>query len=123
MNNYLLVMIGGAFGSAARYGLTRVLPQASWPWPTYVANVAGGLLMGLLMGWLMTRGGDAEKLRLLLGVGVLGGFTTFSTFSLEVVTMLTRRDYLLAGAYMLLSVALAVVAVMIGLNLFRRLGL
>ncbi|UDF04608.1 fluoride efflux transporter CrcB [Asticcacaulis sp. AND118] len=123
MSNLLLVMIGGAFGSAARYGLARLWPAAAMPfgWPigTFVANLAGGLLMGLLAGWLMAKGGD-ERLRLLLGVGVLGGFTTFSSYSLEVVQMLERRDYGLAGLYAVSSAVLAILAVMIGLFVFRK---
>ncbi len=123
MSNLLLVMIGGALGSAARYGLARLWPAASMPfgWPigTFVANLLGGLLMGLLAGWLLAKGGD-ERLRLLLGVGVLGGFTTFSSYSLEVVHMLERRDYGLAGLYAVSSAALAILAVMIGLFVFRK---
>jgi len=123
MLNLLLVMIGGAAGSAARYGLARLWPASAMPfgWPvgTFAANLFGGLLMGVLMGWLALRGGD-ERVRLLLGVGVLGGFTTFSTYSLEVVQMLERRDYGLAGLYALTSAALAIVAVMIGLFVFRK---
>lgn len=119
MFNLLLVMIGGAFGSAARYGLSRALPVQPWPWSTFAANLVGGLLMGLLAGWLMAKGGD-ERLRLLLGVGVLGGFTTFSSYSLEVVQMLERRDYGLAGLYAVSSAVLAILAVMIGLFVFRK---
>jgi len=123
MFNLLLVMIGGAFGSAARYGLARLWPAQAMPfgWPagTFAANLIGGLLMGLLAGWLSARGGD-ERLRLLLGVGVLGGFTTFSSYSLEVVQLLERRDYALAGGYAVSSAALAVAAVMIGLFVFRK---
>lgn len=120
MLNYLLVMVGGAVGSAARYGLMRALPPTQWPWGTFAANVLGGLLMGALAGWLMAKGGD-ERLRLLLAVGVLGGFTTFSTFSLEVVHMIERRDFALAAGYAILSAVLAVTAVMAGLFLVRRL--
>ncbi|MFP1131658.1 fluoride efflux transporter CrcB [Asticcacaulis sp. W401b] len=123
MSNLLLVMIGGALGSAARYGLARLWPAAAMPfgWPigTFAANLLGGLMMGLLAGWLLARGGD-ERLRLLLGVGVLGGFTTFSTYSLEVAHMLERRDYGLAGLYAVSSAALAILAVMIGLFVFRK---
>lgn len=123
MNNYLLVMIGGGLGSVARYGLSRWLPVTAWPWATFVVNLAGGLLMGCLMGWLLMRGGDTERLRAFFGVGILGGFTTFSAFSLEVVTLLERRDYGMAFGYAAVSVCLSVVAVMAGLMVFRRLGL
>ncbi|EGF89778.1 tat twin-arginine translocation pathway signal sequence domain protein [Asticcacaulis biprosthecium C19] len=120
MINVLLVMLGGALGSLARYGLGRSLNSA-WPMGTFVANVAGGLLMGVLMALLIgPLKGEAERLRLLLGVGVLGGFTTFSSFSLETVQMLERRDYVQAAAYAGFSVVLSVAAVAIGMMIVRK---
>ena len=82
----------------------------------------GGLLMGVLVGVLALRGGaDQERWRLLLGVGVLGGFTTFSSYSLEAALMIERRAYGLAAAYSLASVVLSVGALFLGLILTRRL--
>lgn len=126
MLNWVLVALGGAIGSLGRYGLWRVsalyLPMGGWPYATFAANVLGGLLMGVLMAFVMHTHSptEIERLRLFIGVGVLGGFTTFSTFSLEVVQMLERRDYVLAGSYALLSVLLAVGAVIVGLYLTRK---
>ncbi len=115
-------MAGGALGAAARWGLWRLLGIGPWPWATFIANVAGGLAMGLLAGWLALRGaGQAEALRLFLGVGLLGGFTTFSAFSLEVMLFLERGLWGQAGAYALLSVLAAVGALALGLALARQL--
>lgn len=106
----------------ARYGLGRLLPvTAGWPWPTLTANVVGGLLMGVLTGWLAFRGeGQGETIRLFAAVGVLGGFTTFSAFSLETVLMVERREFAMAGGYVAISVAASVIALFIGLILARR---
>ena len=93
----------------------------AWPYGTFAANILGGLLMGLLAGWLALRGGlEQERLRLLLGVGLLGGFTTFSAFSLETALMIERRALAAAGVYAALSVVLSVGALFAGLYLARR---
>ena len=94
-----------------------------FPFGTFAVNIIGGFLMGLLAGWLarMSTGntGGAEELRLLLGVGVLGGFTTFSAFSLEIYNMITRAEVALAAAYAVSSVAGSVLAVLAGVWLMR----
>ena len=125
MTRLLLVALGGALGSMARYGVglgaARLFPGSAWPWGTLTVNVVGGLTMGLLVGWMGLRAGvGQETIRVFAAVGVLGGFTTFAAFSLETVVMIERREYGLAGAYVLLSVVLAVAALMAGLVLARR---
>jgi len=125
MTRILLVAAGGAIGSVARYGLGvaagRWAPNAGWPAGTFAANVAGGLLMGLLVGWLAFRGGaQQEAVRLFAAVGVLGGFTTFSSYSLEAVQMIERRQIGLTAAYVVGSVVLAIVALFVGLMIARR---
>lgn len=124
MDKLLFVAVGGAVGAMARYALgVQALRMwgAAWPYGTFVANIVGGLLMGVLAGLLAHRGGaDQERLRLLLGVGVLGGFTTFSAFSLETALMIERRSYGQALGYTLASVVLSVTALFLGLLLARK---
>jgi Integral membrane protein possibly involved in chromosome condensation len=119
-----MVAIGGAAGAVARYGLgvqALRLWGPGWPAGTFVANVFGGFLMGMLASFLAHRGGpDQEKLRLLLGVGVLGGFTTFSAFSLETALMIERRAYGQAFAYAAASVLLSISALFVGLLVARK---
>lgn len=125
MQTLFLVAAGGATGAVARYllGLQAMRSLGgAWPYGTLAANILGGLLMGVLAGVLSLRGGaDQEKWRLLLGVGVLGGFTTFSAYSLEVALMIERRAYGQAAAYSLGSVVLSILALFAGLILMRRL--
>lgn len=125
MNNILLVMGGGAVGALARYQLGRLaghaMPGATWPWGTFAANVLGGFAMGLLAGWLArANAGWGESVRLLLAVGVLGGFTTFSAFSLEMVLMMQRGQFGLALGYIVFSVIGAAAALVGGLSLMRN---
>jgi len=124
MQTLLLVAAGGATGAVLRYLLgAQALRNfgSGWPYGTLAANVIGGLMMGVLAGTLALRGGaDQEKWRLLLGVGLLGGFTTFSAYSLEVALMIERREWLSAMTYSLGSVVLSVAALFAGLLLMRR---
>ncbi len=121
MTRLLIVAAGGALGAVARYGVGRLLPASGWPWPTLTVNVVGGLLMGLLAGWLAFRGGaQAETLRLFVAVGLLGGFTTFSAFSLETALMIEKRQFALATGYVAASVVLSVAALFLGLLIARR---
>jgi len=121
MTRFLIVAAGGALGAVARYGIGRLLPGGGWPWATLTVNVVGGLLMGLLTGWLAFRGGvHGESIRLFAAVGMLGGFTTFSAFSLETALMIERRQLTMAGGYVAASVALSVLALFIGLMVARR---
>ncbi|MCW2392236.1 fluoride efflux transporter CrcB [Sphingobium sp. B11D3A] len=124
MLNTVLVMIGGAIGAALRYqlgGASLRIMGPGYPWGTLAANVLGGLAMGLVAGWLAARyqGQQGEQIRLLVAVGVLGGFTTFSAFSLETMLMIERGEALNALGYVLLSVAASIGALALGLTLMR----
>ncbi len=124
MEKFILVAVGGATGAMARYALgvqALRLWGPGWPFGTFLANLSGGLLMGVLAGYLAHRGGaDQERLRVLLGVGLLGGFTTFSAFSLETALMIERRTYGQAFTYAVASVLLSVLALFVGLLLARK---
>ena len=118
----LLVAVGGGMGAMLRYVVgqwTAANFGAGFPLGTWVVNIVGGLAMGLLVATL-ARAAEAEPLRLLLGVGVLGGFTTFSAFSLDLFTMINRGDIGPAAAYAISSVAGGVIALMAGLYLGRN---
>ncbi len=123
--NILLVAVGGAFGSVMRYLLNVAAMRTlgpGFPYGTLAANILGGFLMGVLVSTLAFRGGaDQERFRLLLGVGVLGGFTTFSSFSLETALMIERRQYEVAAFYIATSVAAAIGGLFLGLFVVRKL--
>ena len=125
MDRLFFVFLGGGAGALARFWVgTQTLRYlgSAWPYGTLTVNVVGGLLMGLLAGYLAHRGGvDQDRWRLLFGVGILGGFTTFSAFSLETALMIERRAYGQAFGYAAGSMLLAVGALFIGLILARRL--
>lgn len=123
MHPLLLVMSGGAIGAGARYASVQWATRLwgpEFPWGTLAVNIIGGLFMGLLAGWLIRSGG--ENARLFAGVGILGGFTTFSAFSLDSWMMIERGQMGLAVLYIIASVIGAIAALMIGLSLARTLA-
>ena len=122
MNHILLVAIGGAIGSVARYlaGLATLRWFGpNFPWGTLAVNIVGGLAIGIFAELLARRFDGSSELRLFVVTGILGGFTTFSAFSLEVATMAERGDYLAALTYVLASVIISVAAVFAGLAMVR----
>lgn len=112
MFNLVMVMTGGAGGAALRYGIALALGARAFPWATLAVNLLGGLAMGLLMARL-----PGEPWRLLLGVGLLGGFTTFSAFGLDTVRLIEGRQTVAAVAYVVASVVGAVALTAAGLRL------
>jgi len=124
MNGFFLVALGGAIGASLRHGAglvaVRLLP-AGWPWGTLFVNVAGSLAMGLVVGWLALKGGEAGAgIRLFLATGILGGFTTFSAFSLEVADFMREGAMARAASYAGVSLVFGVSALFVGLWLSRR---
>jgi CrcB protein len=118
MPNLLLVMLGGAFGSGARY---VVAGRFAAPWGTLAVNLIGGLLMGVLVGVLLRSEAGNEPMRMVFGVGVLGGFTTFSSFSLDSWFLIERGQMALGLTYIGLSVVGSILALGAGLMLVRAL--
>ncbi len=126
----LSVALGGGIGALLRYQMGRAMtawlgaPAMSvFPWATLAVNALGSVLMGVLAGWLARQGqaggAGGDQMRLLLGVGLLGGFTTFSAFSLELTMLLQRGQLLIALLYVVLSVSLGVTGLVFGLTLSR----
>jgi CrcB protein len=118
MHLFLLAALGGAIGAGARFLVNaagaRLLPP-SFPWATLLINVAGSMLMGLAVVFVATRLGGSEAWRTFLATGVLGGFTTFSAFSLEVAALIERGAAGLACGYVIASVALSVLGLYLGI--------
>ena len=120
----LYVVLGGGLGAWLRYASGVIIgrslgPASQFPWATLSVNVLGSLAMGLLAGWLARHGTGGENWRLLLGVGLLGGFTTFSAYSLELVLMIERGAILSAALYAGVSILAGVAALVAGLALMR----
>ena len=122
MLNFLLVGLGGGVGAMTRYGVSLAMPapQGAWPWATFMINVTGSLLIGVLAGWVSAKGEAGEPWRLLLGVGVLGGYTTFSAYSLETLRLIERNDVAGAAAYSVGSVLAGLTAVALGVAIAKR---
>ena len=121
-----LVALGGGAGALLRYQAGRTLTGllgpaavATFPWATLFVNIVGSLAMGLLAGWLARHGSEGETWRLLVGVGLLGGFTTFSAFSLEMMMLIERGQASTAFIYAAVSVLAGVTALYIGLIAMR----
>ena len=119
---YLIVFIGAGIGGALRHGVNVAAVRLfgfGFPFGTFIVNIAGSFLMGALAGYFAFRPGIAQHVRLFLTTGLLGGFTTFSAFSLDTATLIERHAYSTAAAYALGSVAGAIAALFLGLAVFR----
>ena len=125
MRAYLIVFLGAGIGGALRHGVNSLalrLLGPGLPYGTFAVNVLGSFAIGLLAGWFAFRGDTGQGMRLFLTTGILGGFTTFSAFSLDTVLLVERHAYGLAAGYAVGSVAASVAALFFGLAMFRSAG-
>lgn len=122
MMTYLWVALGGAIGASARYGVgvqaTKWL-GLGFPWGTLTVNIVGSFLMGALIELMALKLSVSQDMRAFLTVGILGGFTTFSAFSLDFAVLVERKEMMLAGLYAAGSVGLSIAALFAGLWLMR----
>jgi CrcB protein len=127
MKSYLLVFLGAGIGGALRHGVNVGCARmcgTAFPWGTLTVNVVGSFIMGAIAGWLTSKAGEAwsQPLRLFLTTGILGGFTTFSAFSLDAVLIWERGQSGLAATYVAASVLLSIAGLVAGLCLARAIA-
>jgi CrcB protein len=123
MSGLLYVALGGALGASSRYGLGLWIDRAagaSFPYGTLSANILGSFLMGILAAWLAMKSGGSDGARLFIGVGLLGGFTTFSSFSLDAMNLLRDKGVSSFVLYVGASVAMSLLAITAGLWVARK---
>ncbi len=125
MKMVLMVAMGGAIGSSARY-LVGVLATRlfgiNFPWGTLIVNIAGSFMMGVLVSLLALRFSVGNEVRGFLAIGVLGGFTTFSSFALDFVYLFEKKQYIWAMGYMSVTVICSILALFLGLAVTRSLA-
>ena len=120
--NYLIVFLGAGIGGTVRHGFNVFIPRwmgSGFPYHTLVINVLGSLVMGLLAGYFALKGEASQPWRLFLMTGILGGFTTFSAFSLDASVLYERGDLMSAAIYVLGSVVVSIAALFVGLYVVR----
>jgi fluoride exporter len=125
MAGYLIVFLGGGIGAAMRHGVNRASLAyfgPAFPYGTLIVNVVGGLLMGALAELFLIKAGVSQEVRLFLTTGILGGFTTFSAFSLDAALMWQRSDYGPLALYVAGSVVLSIGGLFAGMAIVRTLA-
>ena len=124
VGGYLAVFVGAGLGGMLRHGVNRASLAylgPAFPYDTLFVNIAGGMLMGVLAELFLVKGGGSQEFRLFLITGFLGGFTTFSAFSLDAALMWQRSDYTALASYIVASVLLSIAALFIGMAAVRAL--
>lgn len=114
---FLFVALGGAIGSMGRYAISLIPTNMDFPILTLITNFLGAVIIGFIVGFTDTHNTLSSNFGLFLRTGVCGGFTTFSTFSLEAYTLIEKKSYLLGGTYILLSFLLCIFGVLLGKRL------
>jgi CrcB protein len=127
MQAYFIVFFGAGLGGCLRHTINLLAARAlgtNFPWGTFLINISGSLVMGLIAGWLAFRAGASwtQHVRLFVLTGILGGYTTFSAFSLDAALLYERGEILSMAAYVIGSVLLALAGVFGGLALVRALS-
>jgi CrcB protein len=120
---YLIVFLGGGIGAALRHGVNLASMRyfgLAFPYATAIENISGSLIMGLIAGYFALRSGPSQHWQLFLTTGILGGYTTFSAFSLDAVVLYERGAMGLAALYVLGSVILSIAGLFAGLALARH---
>src|SRR5471030_844693 len=120
--NYLLVFVGGGLGSVLRYLVNVICPRlfgTAFPYHTFIINITGSTVMGLIAGYFAFKGDASQSWRLFLMTGILGGYTTFSAYSLDAALLYERGELGLAAFYVLGSVGFSILGLFAGLALMR----
>ncbi len=121
--SYLLVFVGGGLGASLRHFINVTLARymgTGFPWGTFIINITGSTVMGLIAGYLAFKGEASQPWRLFLMTGILGGYTTFSAYSLDAALLYERGELGLAALYVIGSVALSIAGLFAGLALVRQ---
>ena len=123
LSHLMFAVFGGAIGSGLRFSVGALMLRTmgpGWPWGTFTVNLVGSLIMGLVMGWFAFKGSGGGSVQIFIATGILGGFTTFSAFSLETSRMIETKAYAQAALYAGSSVILGVSMVFAGLFIMRK---
>ena len=121
--SYLLVFVGGGLGATLRHLINLTCARflgTGFPWGTFIINITGSTVMGLIAGYLAFKGEASQPWRLFLMTGILGGYTTFSAYSLDAALLYERGELMLAAFYVVGSVALSIAGLFGGLALVRH---